>query len=132
GVDEQQVRVIEDQRRAGDLCVTVLHVVVEEALANLVGLHVESFESACYVLVGAGCRDAAGDARPWGCRRRLPPSAASSLPPGPAAPGPAFGAAGAPARGLLTGRNRQPPRTIRRSLGSRSFSSRSAPCAVGS
>ncbi len=40
GVDEQQVRIVENQRGAGYLGVACLDEMVEEAPANLVGLHV--------------------------------------------------------------------------------------------
>ena len=39
GVDEEQVRVVEDQRGAGHLCVTGLDVVVDESLTDLMRLH---------------------------------------------------------------------------------------------
>ncbi len=54
GVDEQEVRIVEDHRRAGHLGVARFHEVIEEALPDLVCLHVL-----------AVLRDS------WGCRGLL-------------------------------------------------------------
>ena len=62
-VDEEQVRVVEDQRRAGHLGVTAFHEMVGEALANLMRLH----GCATSICLGLSRRPWWGQPPPAGC-----------------------------------------------------------------